>query len=288
MKAKEFLRLFEYEDMSKRHDVIMQRATSPAGHAHNDYSHSRPLFDALAHGFSSIEADTRLRNGRLFIAHDVKDIVPSRTLQSIYLEPLAEQIEKNGGSVYGDDRPLTLLIDVKTNAEETYLVLHQILRRFQSILTVYNRQNIQQGAIDVIVSGNRNRRLMETQDVRYATYDGQPSDLGFGSPISFISLISDEWASHFTWNGDGSMPRQERTKLNRIVAAAHAAGQRVRFWATPDEPGRRRDAVWRVLVDAGVDLINTDDFAGLERFFDEIRPQSRRFAGGKLRNPKSL
>jgi glycerophosphoryl diester phosphodiesterase len=35
----------------------------------------------------------------------------------------------------------------------------------------------------------------------------------------------------------------------------------VRFWATPESP-----AVWGELVDAGVDLINTDDLAGLREF----------------------
>ena len=36
------------------------RAAAPAGpvaHAHNDYEHARPLHDALARGFGSVEAD---------------------------------------------------------------------------------------------------------------------------------------------------------------------------------------------------------------------------------------
>lgn len=263
-------------DPGQQPSASTQQATAtalPAGHAHNDFNHSRPLFDALSHGFSSVEADIHLLDGQLFVAHDAKDIVPDRTLQSLYLEPLVERIELNGGSVYGDGRTLTLLIDVKTNAEDTYLALHQVLRRFQSILTVYSGQDIREGAIVAIVSGNRARGLMETQDVRYAAYDGRLPDLESGASASLIPLISDRWTKHFTWGGDGTMPRRERAKLNRIVADAHAAGQRVRFWATPDEPGQRRDAVWRTLVDAGVDLINTDDLVGLERFLDEVRPK---------------
>ena len=34
-------------------------------HAHNDYEHTRPLFDALDHGFGSVEADVHLVDGRL-------------------------------------------------------------------------------------------------------------------------------------------------------------------------------------------------------------------------------
>jgi hypothetical protein len=50
------------------------------------------------------------------------------------------------------------------------------------------------------------------------------------------------------------------------VDQAHAADYRVRFWATPDQPGAARDAVWTELVAAGVDHINTDDLAGLDEF----------------------
>jgi hypothetical protein len=62
------------------------------------------------------------------------------------------------------------------------------------------------------------------------------------------------------------MPADERAELREIVATAHEAGQRVRFWATPDVPGPEREAIWRELLAAGVDHINTDDLAGLETF----------------------
>jgi hypothetical protein len=243
----------------------------PAGHAHNDYAHARPLLDALSHGFASVEADIHLRDGELFVAHTAKEIVPGRTLQSLYLEPLSERIEKNGGSVYGDGRPLILLIDVKTNAKNTYLALHELLQRFQSILTVYSGQNMRPGPIFAIVSGRRDRRAMEEQGAHYAAYDGRWPDLKPGVPVSLMPLVSYRWPTHFSWRGDGTMPPAERARLDRIVADAHAAGRLVRFWATPDEAGSRRDAIWRTLVEADVDLINTDDLAGLERFLAGYR-----------------
>ena len=57
--------------------------------------------------------------------------------------------------------------------------------------------------------------------------------------------------------------------LERIVETAHANDQRVRFWATPDEAGTAREALWQVLSEVGVDHINTDDLAGLETFLRE-------------------
>ena len=62
------------------------------------------------------------------------------------------------------------------------------------------------------------------------------------------------------------MPEAEHAKLRAFVSTAHANGYRVRFWATPDQPGAARDAVWTELADAGVDHINTDDLAGLQQF----------------------
>ncbi|NVJ48512.1 MAG: hypothetical protein HWE07_15355, partial [Cytophagia bacterium] len=42
----------------------------PRAHAHNDYEHERPLFDALENGFTSVEADVYLIDGELYVYHD--------------------------------------------------------------------------------------------------------------------------------------------------------------------------------------------------------------------------
>ena len=102
--------------------------------------------------------------------------------------------------------------------------------------------------------------------MRHAFYDGRLEDMGTGVPASFIPLISADWTKTFTWQGVGPMPKEEREKLYRITVAARAARQKVRFWATPDLAGRARDAVWRELLAAQVDYLNTDDLAGLEDF----------------------
>src|SRR4029078_6301830 len=72
----------------------------PQAHAHNDYEHARPLFDALDHGFCSVEAYIWLPPDGLLIGHEKKDLKPGRTLESLYLEPLRERTKANGGRVY--------------------------------------------------------------------------------------------------------------------------------------------------------------------------------------------
>src|SRR5688500_18169484 len=53
----------------------------PNAHSHNDYEHKRPLLDALANGFTSVEADIYLVEGLLLVAHDRKDVDRRKTLE---------------------------------------------------------------------------------------------------------------------------------------------------------------------------------------------------------------
>jgi alkaline phosphatase len=64
-------------------------------HAHNDYEHEKPFYEAFSLGFGSIESDVYAVNGQLLVAHDVKDLKASRTLQNLYLEPII-QVLKSG------------------------------------------------------------------------------------------------------------------------------------------------------------------------------------------------
>jgi hypothetical protein len=249
-----------------------QRGPHPLwnAHAHNDYEHPRPLFDALDHRFNSVEADIFLVGDQLLIGHDSSELDPSRTLESLYLDPLAARVRADHGSVYrGWRRPLQLLIDIKTEGSSTYLELDRHLRRYPHLFTRYAHGRVHPGPVTAVISGDRAARIpMEAQDERRAFYDGRLTDLGSTAPASFISLISDNWTQNFTWSGEGAFPDAERQKLRNITAAAHARGQQVRFWATPDAAGPARDALWTELLAAGVDYLNTDDLAGLENFLD--------------------
>ncbi|MEU5123864.1 phosphatidylinositol-specific phospholipase C/glycerophosphodiester phosphodiesterase family protein [Streptomyces asoensis] len=241
-------------------------------HAHNDYEHPRPLLDALDHRFGSVEADIFLVDGELLVAHSADRLDPARTLDSLYLAPLAARVRAGHGSVYpGYRQPLQLLIDIKTEGASTYLELDRRLGRYKGLFTTYAHGRVRSGAVTAVVSGDRAVRApMEAQTVRRAFYDGRLADLGT-SQASFASLISDNWTLNFTWSGIGAFPEAERQKLRTIVRTAHARGQRLRFWATPDLAGPARDALWAELLDAGVDHLNTDDLAGLEAFLDARR-----------------
>jgi glycerophosphoryl diester phosphodiesterase len=159
-----------------------------------------------------------------------------------------------------------LLIDIKSDGEATYRALSKVLAGYAGILTRVQDGKRVPGAVTAIVSGNRPRTTMEAEDPRYAFYDGRLTDLESDISADFMPLVSDNWSRTFGWRGDGEMPANERQLLDDLVAGAHGAGYKLRFWDTPDRPGAARYAVWNTLVEAGVDFINTDDLQGLADF----------------------
>ncbi|MET7617653.1 phosphatidylinositol-specific phospholipase C/glycerophosphodiester phosphodiesterase family protein [Streptomyces sp. NPDC005408] len=257
-----------YAQAAERHGGQTRPQPLRRAHAHNDYLHQRPLHDALSHGFTSVEADIFLVDGELLVAHEPTDLDPTRTLRSLYLDPLLARAKANHGSVYrGYRRPVQLLIDIKTDGVNAYLELDRQLRHYRRMLSSYSHGHVRLGAVTPVISGDRAARVpMEAQHQRYAFYDGRLEDLGTTAPASFVPLISSNWTQSFTWLGTGPFPGAERQKLHAIVAEAHSHNQRVRFWATPDVAGPDRDAMWTELLAARVDHINTDDLAGLESF----------------------
>jgi hypothetical protein len=235
-------------------------------HAHNDYQHEHPLFDALGQGYLSIEADVCLIDGTLYVAHDKKEVVKTRTLQSLYLEPLRARVRQNKGSVYGRPACVVLLIDLKTEADPTYVALRNLLRQYGDMLTTYAAGKRKEGAVEVILSGKRPLELVKEQGIRYASYDGGMIILGLGLPASFIPLVSDRWTDFFRWKGNGPMPAEERNRLRRLVRQAHGEGRRVRFWDTDVSSPQDQLNLWKELRRANVDLIGSDKLAPLREF----------------------
>ncbi|HEX4589071.1 MAG TPA: phosphatidylinositol-specific phospholipase C/glycerophosphodiester phosphodiesterase family protein [Gemmataceae bacterium] len=230
-------------------------------HAHNDYEHTRPLFDALDQGFNSVEADIFLVDGKLLVGHTALSLKPERTLESLYLDPMRDRVRANGGRLHKDGPPAWLLIDVKTEANSTYAALDKVLAKYADVLTSIDGDRVDKKAITVVVSGNMAKAAMEKQQRRYAGYDGRAPEVDSDIPASLMPWVSDNWTKLFQWRGDGKMSGEERAKLNDFVTRAHKHGRLVRFWATPEKP-----EFWAELRAADVDLINTDQLAELRKF----------------------
>jgi hypothetical protein len=251
----------------------------PQAHAHNDYEHPRPLLDALAQGFCSVEADIFLVDGRLLVAHNRDQVTPDRTLEGLYLDPLRQRVKENGGRVYRGGPEFTLLIDLKQDWRVLYPVLRVTLTNYADILTsfvssggtgfppvnaadwVKTRSSKHTNAVLVVISGDRDKSMFDGEPVRYAAYDGTLPDLDSNPAPELVPWISASWSSRFQWKGRGAIPTEELTRLRELLNRAHAQGRRLRFWGCPDVPN-----FWQVMHVVGVDLINTDDLRGLREF----------------------
>ena len=234
----------------------------PNAHAHNDYLHPRPLLDALDQGFTSIEADVHLVNGRLYVSHDAPDTTRAGTLRERYLEPLRQRVARHRGAVYpGSREPLLLLVDLKTEAEATYAALRGQLLPYRDLLVRTEGNRVVPGPVRVVLSGNRPTATVRGEAQRLVAIDGRPADLDSAVDASLMPLISYNYTHLVRWNGVGEMPATERATLQTLAERTHAQGKKLRLWATPED-----ERVWQALRDVGVDYLNTDQLERLRRF----------------------
>ncbi len=231
-------------------------------HAHNDYVHHRPLFDALDHGIASVEADIHLVDGQLLVAHDRSQVKPDRTLQSLYLDPLRARAKKFGGRIYPNGDPtFYLLIDTKSDPNATWAVLRKVLEGYSDLVTKFDGKMVESKAVTVVLTGGRPRAALLKEPVRLAGLDALMPDLDKPNPNGIFLWMSEDWKHFFTWRGSGPMPDYEKARLQDIVVKAHARNMKVRFWDAPQSTN-----FWRELRSDGVDLLNVDDLDGAEKF----------------------
>jgi hypothetical protein len=242
-------------------------------YAENDFVHKRPLAGSLELGFRYIEADTFLVDNRLMIGSSVLDMQSKGSLESLYFEPIAKLVQDRSDWIPRDGSPLTLVIDVKSEAESSYRALRVLLNRYKSILTQVVDGELQPNAVTVIVTGNCAREQIAVENPRFVAIDGRLSDLESNSPTHLIPIISARWGSHFRWQGKTSITPSERNRLQSMVERAHSKNRLIRFWSTPDV-----DLVWTTLQVAGVDLIGAENFEGLVEF---VTPRKSPFATPK-------
>lgn len=221
------------------------------------------------------------------VGHEPSALTTSRTLSSLYIEPLLSTLarlnpstpftqegEQNGVFDTSSGQTLYLFIDLKTGSSETWpavLAALEPLRR-GNWLTTYDGKELFKRPVTVVGTGN-------TQYHDVLTY--LPRDVFFDAPLS--SLSSDEFqnitaneAPIASTNFAASFGEVRRREMNDTqlellreqIGAAHERGVMARYWNQPAWPVGTRNAVWRTLWDEGVDLLNVDDLKGCSEFWE--------------------
>lgn len=232
-------------------------------HSHNDYEHPCPLLDALEQGFYSVEADIWLVEGEILVSHNKGAYKGS--LKELYLDPLQDRVNKKG-SVHGDGRTFLLWIDIKDERPELNSALDTLLEQY-SMLTLFTEDKIEERPVTVILTGDltsKSRHVAEPSPRRVCR-DGLYSkdDPKADNRWTWIAL---NWGNFFKWKGEGEISPEEKEKLVSLLADIHGKGRKVRFWANPDV-----ETFWKLGVDTGIDLINTDRLEDLHDFLVEYK-----------------
>ncbi len=236
----------------------------PLAHSHNDYEQTNPLSDALANGFTSVEADVLFIYGRLYVGHNMpnKKRHNLKTLTKQYLKPLYKRFKANGGEIYkGYEGNFYLWIDIKFEAIQTYKALKERLYPFREMLTYYDKGKLHQGKVTVILSGERPFRQLLFDDLQLMTLDGRPSDLAKKYPTKLMPFISENAGKVCNVTSYEEVGEKEIQLITELVTKAAAQGKKVRLWATPEE-----EQLWAELKKAKIGLINTDDLGRLRRY----------------------
>lgn len=66
---------------------------------------------------------------------------------------------------------------------------------------------------------------------------------------------------------DGALKEDQLSTLRKQVELAKERGIGVRYWGAPQWPVRKRNELWKNLVEEGVALLNADDLQATAEFF---------------------
>jgi len=233
------------------------------GHAHNDYEHDRPLYEALENGFTSIEIDVHSYKGKAVVSHDDDDLGSKPTIEDLYLQPLEKLIAKNKGSVFPkSNQQLILMIDLKKDKTVLLRILEKLFVKYdlliKSSLDAYHIWK----PLQVIISGDPPLDKMLYDRTGYFYLDGRMHHLEDENiPDYLIPRVSMSYRDNFSWTPDGKLPKEELEKMRDMISKVHARGKKLRFWAHPET-----EAFWKLLLEEGVDWINVDALQKYQRF----------------------
>ncbi|PQE20577.1 Altered inheritance of mitochondria 6 protein [Rutstroemia sp. NJR-2017a BBW] len=256
-------------------------------HSHNDYLHRVPLYEGLAAGCISTEADiwprnNSLRNGELdlLVSHTSKRLKETRTLRSLYLDPLMNILQRqndNSSSTtagvfsMSPNASLTLLLDFKETDNITFDLVSQQLEPFRAVnwLTYWTpATGITERPITIVATGSAPfDRIISNSTYRDIFYD---------APID--NLSNNQFHANNSYYASGSLRRavglaafghltaKQEDTVRSQVQLAEGLGLKTRYWDTPSWPISFRNKIWSALEELGVRVLNVDDLTAATRW----------------------
>ena len=229
-------------------------------HSHNDYENDIPFWLAYNNHFGSIEADIWAVEGELFVAHYESEIRPDRTLDSLYINPIAETVRQNGGKAWiGHSSTFQLMIDLKTAIQPTLSLLIEKLQNYPDVFDPMVNEN----AVRIVITGNRPEPSEFGNYPDFVFFDGVIDRKYDEQQLKRIALFSENLRKFTSWNGAGDIIEKEKIHLQNVVDSVHSINKRIRFWNSPDDIN-----AWNTFIIMGIDYINTDKIIKLSEYLN--------------------
>ncbi|MCE7053156.1 alkaline phosphatase [Algoriphagus sp. AGSA1] len=238
-------------------------------HSHNDYLRKAPFWEAYANGCASIEVDVILVSGSLFVAHEQESIQETRTLESLYLQPIHQGLRSG---LIANPLSFFLTVDIKSEPYETLEQLMRSVRPYEEMM--YSADHGR--GLKLVVSGNR-PLLQEYADFpEYIFFDHQDVEDLETISLDKVAMVSLPFDRYSQWGGKGRMVAEEIAAVIQTVEKVHQAGKPIRFWASPDSK-----SAWKALHDIGVDYINSDKPFEVSRYLANL---GQRYVGSSIKS----
>ena len=276
------------------YQAFIHKANPVPVHSHNDYTRRIPLFEALASGCISIEADVHLVGGELLVGHSARGLKTAHSLRTMYLEPLQRMLESQNTQrsnvtfedswrgIFDNDpkQTVVLLVDHKTSGRETFAQLYAQLQPLRELdyLTYWNGSDKVMRPLTIVATGKA--PFESVTELR-----ANRRDIFWDAPLDALPSASDDFTSNpprFRYNQSNShyastpyrnavflrptelddsllMTPQGKDLAATQAQQAAARGLLTRYWDTPSSPPNLRDSLWRYLIGVGGGVINMDD-----------------------------
>lgn len=214
------------------------------------------------------------RSNKAQVGHEQSALTPSRTFDSLYIQPLLRELKRmnprtafatsptRNGLFDTDSTQTTYLwTDCKTSGNETFAAVIKALEplRQAGYLTRAANGSVTSGPITVIGTGNTPLSAVQGVSPRDYFYDANLADLPANITADVTPIASTDFAAAIGPVRSGTFNSSQIATARAQIGAARAKGIGARYWDTPGWPTYVRNSVWKTLWTEGVMLVNVDD-----------------------------
>lgn len=238
-------------------------------HAHNDYEKlfRKDFVKAIEAGCSSVEIDVFPYRNKLKVAHVPLFLGIRTDFEKRYLKTLDKFIKEEKNIYAKPDDKLILMVDIKRNSEKAYLLLKELCKKYEHLLTVRfsDTAYVKEGPLQILLSGSKPYELLYRDSVRYMQLDGGLGDIAsqkFGTEL--VPRVSTSYRGNFKWRGPGKISEKELEFLRETVRKAKSDGRQLRFWGMPNNL-----KVLNLMLKEGVHWLNIDRLGQLKKLDQE-------------------